>query len=247
MGKDDLENGGTIKPVFLIRTLVKAYKTLVKEEPAMRTHAAREIALLRNPKTMAEALRTPQRVEWIDIINKEMSSLLEKEVHEIRKIPVGRELIPTKLVLKIKPASDGSIDKYKTICVVAGYRPTAGLDYDPKGVYSPMAEPTTLRLVLAISSALKLKIDHLEIRTAFLNGEIPENEQFFCSSPPGSEWQMAWEGSLRRAYTEHTNLDPYGRRPSALGCTRTTPNMSKLKRTMRLRDARSRRACIHQP
>ena len=185
MGKDDLENGGTIKPVFLIRTLVKAYKTLVKEEPAMRTHAAREIALLRNPKTMAEALRTPQRVEWIDIINKEMSSLLEKEVHEIRKIPVGRELIPTKLVLKIKPASDGSIDKYKTICVVAGYRPTAGLDYDPKGVYSPMAEPTTLRLVLAISSALKLKIDHLEIRTAFLNGEIPENEQFFCSSPPG--------------------------------------------------------------
>ena len=62
-----------------------------------------------------------------------------------------------------------------------------------------------------------------------------------------SEWQMAWEGSLRRAYTEHTNLDPHGRRPSALGCTRTTPNMSKLKRSMRLRDARSRRACIHQP
>ena len=31
MGKDDLENGGTIKPAFLIRTLVKAYKTLAKE------------------------------------------------------------------------------------------------------------------------------------------------------------------------------------------------------------------------
>ena len=51
----------------------------------------------------------------------------------------------------------------------------------------------------------------------------------------------------RKAYTERINLDPYGRRPSALGCTRTTPNMSKLKRTMRLRDARIRRACIHQP
>ena len=43
----------------------------------------------------------------------------------------------------------------------------------------PMAEPTTRRLVLAISSALKLNIDHLDIKTAFLNGEIPENEQFF--------------------------------------------------------------------
>ena len=56
MGKNNVENSGTTKPAFLIRTLVKAYKTLAKEEAAMRTHAAREIALLRNPKTMAEAL-----------------------------------------------------------------------------------------------------------------------------------------------------------------------------------------------
>jgi hypothetical protein len=76
MGKDNLENGGTIKPAFLIRTIMKVYKTLVKEEPAMSTHAAREIALLRNLKTMAEALRTPQKVAWVDAINKEMSSLV---------------------------------------------------------------------------------------------------------------------------------------------------------------------------
>jgi len=48
-----------------------------------------------------------------------------------------------------------------------------------------MADPTTLNLVLAISSALKLNIDHLDIKTVFLNGEIPENEQFFCAPPPG--------------------------------------------------------------
>jgi len=56
---------------------------------------------------------------------------------------------------------------------------------DPDGVYSPITEPTTFRLVLAISSALKLNIDHLDIKTAFRNGEIPVNEQFFCSPPPG--------------------------------------------------------------
>jgi len=48
-----------------------------------------------------------------------------------------------------------------------------------------MAEPTTLRLVLAIYSALKLNIDHLTFKASFLNGENPENEQFFCSPPPG--------------------------------------------------------------
>jgi len=41
---------------------VKAYKALAKEQPAMRTHATREIALLRNLKTMTEALHTPQKV-----------------------------------------------------------------------------------------------------------------------------------------------------------------------------------------
>jgi len=107
-------------------------------------------------------------------------------------------------------------------------RQTAGLDYDHAGVYSPMAEPTTLRLVLAISSALKLNIDHLDIKTAFLNGKIPRTSSFFARLHPVSEYQMAWDCSSRKAYTEHINLDPYGRRPSALGSTRTTLNMSKL-------------------
>ena len=34
---------------------------------------------------------------------------------------------------------------------------------------------------------------------------------------------MAWHVSSRMAYTEHTNPDPYVRRPSAHGCTRTKP------------------------
>jgi len=62
----------------------------------------------------------------------------------------------------------------------------------------------------------------------------------FARLHPVSECQMAWDGSSRKAYTERINPDPYGRRPSALGCTRTTPNISKLERTMRLRDARIR-------
>jgi len=50
-----------------------------------------------------------------------MSSLVDKKVYEVRKLPVGRKLIPTKLVLKIKLAGDGSIDKYKARFVVASY------------------------------------------------------------------------------------------------------------------------------
>jgi len=63
------------------------------------------------------------------------------------------------------------------------------------------------------------------MKTTFLNVEIPE--QFFCLPHLVWECQRAWDDSSRRAFTEHTNLDPYGRRLSALRCIRTTTNMSK--------------------
>jgi hypothetical protein len=104
----------------------------------MRREAAKEIALLRNPKTVKEALETPQRKEWIKEIMKEMQSLVNQSVLEVKKVPTGRKVIPLGIVtnkrhhhhhLKIKLARDGTIDKYKARCVVAGSRQTAGLDY----------------------------------------------------------------------------------------------------------------------
>jgi len=47
-----------------------------------------------------------------------------------------------------------------------------------------------------------------------------------------SEYQRASDGLSRRVYKAHTNPDPYGQRPFALGGTRTTPNMSKLERSV---------------
>jgi len=45
---------------------------------------------------------------------------------------VGRKIIATKLVLKIKLASNGSTDNYKVRRVFAGCRQTAGIDYENK-------------------------------------------------------------------------------------------------------------------
>jgi len=48
-----------------------------------------------------------------------------------------------------------------------------------------MTEPTTLRLILSIANALDLELDHLDIKTAYLNAELPEKERFYCSPPAG--------------------------------------------------------------
>jgi len=78
-----------VSNAFLARVLVKALKAYAKENPDMRKEAAKDILLLRNPKTVKEALETTQRKEWIEAIRKEMQSLVDKPVFEIKKLPAG--------------------------------------------------------------------------------------------------------------------------------------------------------------
>ena len=93
-------------------------------------------------------------------INKELESLVQKGVYEVRKIPPGVKAIPTKLVLRIKLKSDGTVEKYKARCVALGFLQRAGLHYHPDECYSPMSDPSTTRALVAISNALNLNLDH---------------------------------------------------------------------------------------
>ena len=59
----------------------------------------------------------------------------QKGVYEVRKIPHGVKAIPTKLVLRIKLKSDGTVEKYKVRCVALGFLQRAGLHYHPDECY----------------------------------------------------------------------------------------------------------------
>jgi hypothetical protein len=190
---------------LISRALIKALKTQSKDgDASTRAHCVKAIALLRNPKTVREALASPEWSHWIAAIHAEMASLVEKGTFEISATPVGRKVIPTKVVLKIKMKSNGEIEKFKARICVLGFRQKQGLDFNPDQVYAPMTEPTTIRLLLAIANKLDLNIDHLDIKTAFLNGILPPDEQFYCSPPPGLSiapgycWKM-----LRGLYGAH--------------------------------------------
>ena len=110
---------------------------------------------------------------------------MKKQVYEVRKIPPGTKAIPTKLVLRIKLNSDGSVDKYKVRCVALGFLQRAGLHYHPDECYSPMSDPSTTRTLVALSNALDLTTDHLDVSVAYLNGVLDPAHRFFCLPPPG--------------------------------------------------------------
>ena len=187
LGANDLTPDGRIETASFVRLLKKALKTTIKEHPEHKDALAHDLKLLSTPKSVKEALASPQWREWRAAIDKELSSLIDKGVYEVRKIPAGVKAIPTKLVLRIKLKSDGTVEKYKVRCVALGFLQRAGLHYHPDECYSPMSDPSTTRTLVAVSNALGLNIDHLDVAVAYLNGVLPPDQRFFCLPPPGFE------------------------------------------------------------
>jgi hypothetical protein len=50
-----------------------------------------------------------------------------------------------------------------------------------------MSDPSTTRTLVALSNALDLNIDHLDVAVAYLNGVLPTDQRLFCLPPSGFE------------------------------------------------------------
>ena len=66
--------------------------------------------------------------------------------------------------------ADGSIDKYKARLVIKGYRQKESLDYFD--TYSPVTRITSIRMILAIAALKNLEVHQMDVKTAFLNGDL---------------------------------------------------------------------------
>ena len=67
---------------------------------------------------------------------------------------------------------DGTIDKYKARLVIQGFRQKEGIDYFD--TYALVARISTIRLLLALAAIHNLVIHQMDVKTAFLNGELDE-------------------------------------------------------------------------
>ena len=102
----------------------------------------------------------------------EMDSLLGNQIWELTELLVGKKALHNKWVYRIKNEHDGS-KRYKARLVVKGFQQKKGIDYSE--IFSPIVKMSTIRLVLGMVVAENLHLEQLDVKTAFLHGDLEED------------------------------------------------------------------------
>ncbi|XP_076940279.1 uncharacterized protein LOC143609401 [Bidens hawaiensis] len=133
------------------------------------------------PNTYHEAVTSAESPQWKDAIKNEIDSTLQNHTWELVDLSPGCKPLGYRCIFKRKMKADGSIDKYKARLVIKGYIQKEGLDYFD--TYSPVTRITSIRLVLAIAALRNLEIHQMDVKTAFLNGDL--DEEIYMEQPEG--------------------------------------------------------------
>ena len=133
------------------------------------------------PTSYKEAMSSLEAPFWKKAINSEIESILQNNTWEIVELPHGSKAIGCKCVFKKKLKLDGSIDKYKARLVAKGFTQKKGIDYFD--TYSPVSRITTIRILIALASIHNLVIHQMDVKTAFLNGDL--DEEIYMEQPEG--------------------------------------------------------------
>ena len=133
------------------------------------------------PQTYKEAVKSAESSLWKEAIKSEIDSILQNHTWELVDLPPGNKPLGSKWVFKRKMKPDGTIDKYKARLVIKGYRQKEGEDYFD--TYSPVSRINSIRLILAIAALRNLEVHQMDVKTAFLNGDL--EEEIYMEQPEG--------------------------------------------------------------
>ncbi|RVW19208.1 Retrovirus-related Pol polyprotein from transposon RE2 [Vitis vinifera] len=92
-----------------------------------------------------------------------------------------RKAMDAEIAAITKLKENGEVDKYKAPLVAKGYKQEFGVDY--KEVFAPVARHDTIRLVIALATQNSWPIFQLDVKSAFLHGNL--EEQVFVDQSPG--------------------------------------------------------------
>ena len=134
-----------------------------------------------DPETFSQTISCRESELWYNAMKEEMDSMASNEVWDLVKLLDGLRAIGCKWVYKTKKDSLGNIERYKARLVAKGFTQREGIDYTE--TFSPVSKKDSLRVIMALVAHFDLELHQMDVKTAFLNGEL--EEEVYMKQPEG--------------------------------------------------------------
>ena len=85
----------------------------------------------------------------------------------------------------MKHEENSESPRYKARLVVRGFSQKKGIDFDE--IFSPVVKMTSIRTVLGLATTLDLEVEQMDVKTAFLHGNL--EEEIYMEQPEGFKVQ----------------------------------------------------------
>lgn len=133
------------------------------------------------PATYKNMLLRSDSKKWIAAAVDEINSLKKLGTFTLVDLPPGRKAIGCKWIFKLKTDVNGVVTRYKARLVAQGFNQREGVDYNE--TFAPVVKFNSVRILLSIAATLDLDIQQMDVKTAFLYGELVE--EIYMKQPEG--------------------------------------------------------------
>ena len=147
------------------------------------------------PRSLKEAQSRPDWPLWEKAIEEELATLKAAGTWEVVDAPEGVNVVGSKWVFRAKKDAAGNIVRYKARLVAQGFSQVPGVDYFD--TFAPVARLASIRTVLAFAAAEDYETGQIDIKGAYLNGKLTEDEVIYMKQPPGYEERGGASGRVK--------------------------------------------------
>ncbi|RVX03812.1 Retrovirus-related Pol polyprotein from transposon TNT 1-94 [Vitis vinifera] len=131
-----------------------------------------DMGLEDDPISVSQVKQSSDSKKWIEAMKYEMKSMKDNGVWDLVELPEGVKPIGCKWIFKTKRVSKGNIVRYKARLVAKGFTQKEDIDY--KETFSPVSSKDSFRIIMALVAHYDLELHQMDVKTAFLNGNIDE-------------------------------------------------------------------------